>query len=133
MKGISEALVHKADVIFHNLIVSRDQRCVVCGTPHNLYASHFFGKLFGGARWAVRWCLENAVAMCMSCHQKYEDLKGDQPDGRPREFKALMIARLGKDGFEQLCRQAVMIIPKRLAYDQFMEFHVKHLANREIN
>lgn len=86
-------------------------RCEVCGTPFAersplLDNSHFWPR--GDAFRPTRYVLENCLAACRRCHQ----IIGD--NANRFFYKALMIKRLGQEGFDLLSQLAHSIVPRRL-------------------
>ena len=68
MKKIS-TYKKKADKSFKSFIKARDkytcQRCLKVGTGQNIHASHIIPTSKGNA---LRWDLNNAIALCFHCH-----------------------------------------------------------------
>lgn len=62
MKKISDRTL---DTAFRNYILKRDgHKCVICDETKSLQCAHIFGR----AVHATRWEPDNALTLCMYCH-----------------------------------------------------------------
>ncbi len=55
-----------ADIWFSKCVRARDQFCMVCGRPDGLDCCHIYGR----RNKAVRWSMDNAIAMCRYHHRE---------------------------------------------------------------
>jgi len=57
-----KTLVKKLDTIVSQIVRTRDEYCVQCGTPENLTCGHVFSR----RSYSTRWALDNCFAQCWS-------------------------------------------------------------------
>jgi hypothetical protein len=63
-KASRKTLKSKADRLFSLIIRERDKACRRCGTTESLQCAHIVSRRYH----AVRWSLDNAIALCAGCH-----------------------------------------------------------------
>lgn len=93
-----------SDIVFSELVRERaDWKCETCGKYYpperrqGLHCSHIFSRRHQG----TRHCLDNAIAQCFGCHQKF--------GGDPVVFTEWAQNHLGPDRFERLRIKAMTI------------------------
>ena len=86
----------RADDLFSKCIRERaDYRCEKCGKQYaekerGLHCSHNYSRRHR----TIRWCKENALALCYACHQWYE--------GNPPESGRWLVEKIGEGANELL-------------------------------
>ncbi len=84
--------VDKLDTLFSKLVRSlAGWKCELCGaTGVQLHCHHFVGRRY----LQTRYLIENAISVCVSCHNQLEDF--------PLLSKDVFVKRVGSDRAEQL-------------------------------
>lgn len=57
----------KADALFSKIVKERDGQCMACGATEFLQCAHIITRSYK----AIRCHLDNAVALCRSCHVSF--------------------------------------------------------------
>jgi len=60
--------VRKLDALVKQIVISRDGKCIVCGTTQNLTPGHLFSRV----AYSTRWDLDNVYAQCLNCNFRHE-------------------------------------------------------------
>ncbi len=63
-----KGLIRKLDKLVSQIVITRDSRCVTCGSSFRLGCGHIFTR---GA-YSTRWDLENCWAQCWPCNYRHE-------------------------------------------------------------
>ena len=61
-------LMHKANKLWKQAVLLKNNRCEVCGSTFGLTAHHFFPRSSAGH---MIYLVENGVSLCQSCHFKH--------------------------------------------------------------
>ena len=93
----------EADRLFSIIVRRRDGRCQSCGTTADLQCAHLASRRY----LATRWDLNNAVALCRACHQRFTV--------NPVQWTVWLLDRLGDPAFAALHRKAVSGLAPDLA------------------
>ncbi len=83
--------VKKADAIIREIVMARDKRCVICGSPDNLQWSHLITR----RKYSVRWDTRNSCMMCARCHFRHHR-QG------PEEYVLWFLRNYGQEEYEAL-------------------------------
>ncbi len=106
--------VDKMDTLFSKLVRSlAGWKCELCGsTGIQLHCHHFVGRRY----LQTRYLLENAISVCVSCHNQLEDF--------PLLSKDVFVKRVGSDRAEQLeilARKGAKGVDKEKIFEELKE------------
>ena len=87
--------VKKADAIIRDIVMARDRRCVICGSPDNLQWSHLITR----RKYSVRWDTRNSCMMCARCHFRHHR-QG------PEEYVSWFMRTYGAEEYQSLVQRA---------------------------
>jgi hypothetical protein len=90
--------IKKLDGIWSDKVRSRDNfACQKCGeygdSPHHIFPRRYIG---------TRFILANGITFCYRCHI-------DFAHGKPEEFKAWIIDKIGSEAYEDLHMQSLIL------------------------
>ena len=104
-----------ADRKFSKYIIKRDKKCQRCKRKdRQLQCSHFWVR----QHYSTRFDPDNCCAVCAWCHTFDKD---NWENDRLGEYRAYMIKKLGKKGFEKLKAKHFEFKSKREAIIECME------------
>ena len=66
----------------------------------------------------MRWNPDNVITALHSCHMRIEHHKGVDENNLPREYRALMIARLGFEKFDEMELHARALVKREDAIEE---------------
>lgn len=110
--------LRKTDILFSTYIRTRDKwTCQRCKTRYpekarGLHNSHFWGR----KRENTRFEPLNCDALCMGCHQYYEQ--------NPEDYREWKLKQLGEEQYKRLKVQAYTLTKRD---DKLTELYVKEL------
>ena len=100
-----KAIEKELDVLWSQVVRSRDKHCVKCGGNYGLQAHHIFSRRHKSTRWDVH----NGVALCTGCHifWAHRDTGG---------FVAWWMDKYGEDKFRMLSQLSNVVFKPNEEY-----------------
>jgi hypothetical protein len=101
-KRTIKSIRKSCETLWSKIIRTRDKVCKRCGEPNTLNAHHIYGK----STLKLRFCLDNGITLCASCHKWATDSIHNMPkkkinldliDKHLTKQKQNMIVKLGNE------------------------------------